>query len=89
MLDKIKSFRLANEHDAVGGVCAGIAYQLGMPVWAVRVLVFLALFTHFFPGGVGDYVFGTYLLLWFFVPDYETDPKDFDEVTGGKKVTIT
>jgi phage shock protein PspC (stress-responsive transcriptional regulator) len=89
MIDKIKSFHLANQHGLLGGVCAAIAYQIGIPIWVVRLLVFLALFTHFFPGAVGDYVLGTYLLLWIFVPNYETDPEDFDEVTGGEKTTTT
>ena len=83
VFSKIKAFRCANQHSRVGGVCAGIAYQLRIPPWILRVLVFLALFTSFFPGRIGGYVFAIYCLLWYFVPEYTKDPDDFNQVTGG------
>lgn len=60
----------------IGGVCAGFAYWIGVPTWLVR-LVWTA--TVFFYGvGVIPYV-----LLWIFVPTWDSDPEDYDDVSGG------
>jgi phage shock protein PspC (stress-responsive transcriptional regulator) len=87
VINKIKLFRLADEHSVIGGVCGGIAYQLHTPVWIVRIIVLLALFSAFIPYRIGGYVLVTYILLWAFVPTWDDDPEDFDEVTGGVKPT--
>ncbi len=70
------SLRLAHEHAWLGGVCAGIAYNLGIPTWVVRLLWVLinAL-------GVG-FPITVYILLWVFVPRWDNDPDDFLARTG-------
>lgn len=60
----------------IGGVCAGVAYSLGAPVWLVRLaLVILGL----------CYGFGVvpYLLLWIFMPAWDATPADYAERAGG------
>jgi len=70
-----RKLRKINNHSWLGGVCAGAAYFLGMPVWLVRLLWFAAIFGY----GVGA---GVYVLLWIFLPEWEDDPADFKKVTG-------
>lgn len=84
MFSKIKKFHRANEHALFGGVCAGIAYTLGIPVWIIRIIIFLSIFTSFFPYHPGSFILPTYFLVWVFVPGYESDPKNFDKVTSGR-----
>lgn len=59
----------------IGGVCAGVAYWLGIPVWLTRLLWACASFYYGF--GVG-----LYILLWIFMPEWEEAPEDYNEVTG-------
>lgn len=59
----------------VGGVCGGLAYFLGVPIWLVRLVWAMV----FFGGGVG---FVIYMLLWIFLPEWTRTPDDFQEVTG-------
>jgi phage shock protein PspC (stress-responsive transcriptional regulator) len=54
----------------LGGVCAGIAYQLDVPTWLVRFVWTLFFLTF----GTGLIV---YLLFWIFVPKMDT-PLDHD-----------
>ncbi|NTW13789.1 MAG: PspC domain-containing protein [Candidatus Moranbacteria bacterium] len=58
----------------LGGVCAGAAYCFGVPAWILRVTLVLA---------VCLYGFGVmlYLVLWMFMPQWETVPDDYDAVT--------
>lgn len=58
-----------------GGVCAGVAYWIGCPVWIVRLVWTVAI--------VG-YGFGllAYILLFIFLPVWEKTPADFHQVTG-------
>jgi phage shock protein PspC (stress-responsive transcriptional regulator) len=77
----IRSFRLANQHRTIGGVCAGIAYKLCVPPGFIR-LILCVIGYQYFPGIIGFIFFFLYLLLWYFVPYYDNDPKDFDEVTS-------
>ena len=60
----------------IGGVCAGIGYALGVPAWAVRLVVTFS---------VVFYGFGAllYILLWIFMPAWEETPADYDAVAGG------
>ena len=59
----------------LGGICGGVAYRFGIPVWIVRaVWCFLTLTM-----GVGLLL---YILLWIFMPKWDTTPKDFIKVTG-------
>ena len=62
---------------AIAGVCAGIAYHLEKPVWAVRAIYFLLSVL----AGVGAGVL-LYIVLWAFMPTWDETPEDFDEVTG-------
>ena len=60
----------------IGGVCAGFAYWIGMPTWLVRLLwAFLGL-----AYGVGIL---PYILLWIFMPEWETTPEDYETRSGG------
>ncbi len=53
-----------------GGVCAGLAYMLGIPSWIIRLAYFLLTFAW----GIGVPI---YLLLWVFVPEWRKLPDDF------------
>lgn len=68
--------RLSSEHAWLGGVCAGIAYYLGIPTWVVRLLWALIIAI-----GVG-FPITVYILLWVFVPSWHNDPDDYLERTG-------
>ncbi|MBI2482674.1 PspC domain-containing protein [Candidatus Uhrbacteria bacterium] len=73
---RMQPFRLIGTGSWLGGVCTGFAYALGVPVWSVRLiwgasLLFL---------GVGMI---PYVALWILAPDWEVDPPDFYERTGG------
>lgn len=59
----------------IGGVCAGIAYTMGAPVWVVRLVVLLAIL--FWGLGILPY-----LVLWILVPRWDALPPDFDARTG-------
>jgi len=58
-----------------GGVCAGVAYCVGVSVTQMRIL-FLVLIL------VSPSVTVAYILLWRFLPAWNVLPKDFTEVTG-------
>ena len=60
----------------IGGVCAGIAYTLGVPAWLVRVVLTLSLICF----GFGALL---YVLLWIFMPAWEETPADYDALAGG------
>lgn len=63
-----------DRHKRAGGVCAGVAYWLGAPVWLIRGLwVFASVF-----GGFGG---GLYVALWICMPKWEETPADYDSVT--------
>lgn len=59
----------------LGGVCAGLAYTAGIPVWIVRLLVVVTFLFY----GVGIL---PYLLLWLLVPKWPELPADFSTRTG-------
>lgn len=59
----------------IGGVCAGLAYWLGLPLWIVRLIWGVAFFIY----GVGLI---PYLLLWIFVPNAKSVPGDYVDRTG-------
>lgn len=70
-----RKLRRVTEHEWIGGVCAGIGYWIGIPVWIVRLFwtcIFLFV-------GIGAIV---YILLWIFVSKWEDIPEDYYEVTG-------
>jgi phage shock protein PspC (stress-responsive transcriptional regulator) len=72
---KQRSFCCITEKEWLGGVCAGVAYWLAVPVWIVRLLWFLVAWCY----GAGLLI---YLLLWIFVPNAPGLPPDYGERTG-------
>lgn len=71
-----RKMRKIPEKAWIGGVCAGIAYWLGVPTWAVRLVVAMSVL--FFGSGALLYV-----LLWVFMPAWEATPEDYEAVSGG------
>ena len=71
-----RRLRKVEERKWIGGVCAGVAYWLGVPAWLVRLVLTLS---------VVGFGFGVllYLLLWIFMPEWEATPADYDAVAGG------
>jgi phage shock protein PspC (stress-responsive transcriptional regulator) len=64
-------FRKLPTNNGLLGVCSGIAYALGVKVWLVRALFFLAcVFTGFI-------AFWIYLILALCVPEWKVIPKDY------------
>jgi len=70
-----RKLRRVKEKGWLGGVCAGIAYTLGIPTWIIRV-VWLAIIVSY---GIGLLI---YILFWIFMPKWEKTPDDYDEVTS-------
>jgi len=60
----------------LGGVCAGFGYWFGVPTWVVRLVWTVLLLLY----GVGGIV---YVLLWIFMPEWDTVPADYEERAGG------
>lgn len=70
-----RKLKRVKEHAVIGGVCAGFAYWLGIPLWVVRLVwAFLAL-------GMGWGLL-LYILFWIFMPEWEKTPADFKEVVA-------
>lgn len=68
------NFRLIPCKGIFGGVFAGIAYYLEIPLWIIRLAAFILW------AMAGTTVVFVYLLLWGFVPNIPA-PKDFDKRT--------
>lgn len=66
---------LPNSVSALSGVCGGLAYWLGIPVWVVRVIWLFAALGY----GVGIL---PYIVFACVLPEWEAKPADFDDVTG-------
>jgi phage shock protein PspC (stress-responsive transcriptional regulator) len=59
--------------ECIGGVCAGVAYWLGLPTWIVRLVwAWFVLFV-----GIGLVL---YILMWIFMPKWKDTPDDYEEV---------
>ena len=58
-----------------GGVCGGVAYFLGAPVWFIRLVWAFIVLAY----GIGVLL---YVLLWIFMPKWEEVPEDYDTVTS-------
>jgi phage shock protein PspC (stress-responsive transcriptional regulator) len=71
---ELKAYKNLPDAGPLKGVCAGIAYRLGVPTWLVRVAFIIAALCY----GVGLL---PYLLIGFLAPDAKT-PKDYGERTG-------
>ncbi len=72
---KLRKLSIGHEKKWIGGVCGGVAYWLGVPIWIVR-LIWAALIIGY---GLG---FGLYILCWIFMPRWQETPNDLLEVTG-------
>lgn len=68
--------RIPHPYRWLGGICAGIAYCLGIEVWVTRLIFALLLFALHF------YILMPYVLFWIFLPKWKETPEDFEEVTG-------
>lgn len=68
--------RVPHGSNWVGGVCAGLAYALGVPAWLVRLATFVLVAFY----GVGLI---PYVLLWAFAPSWQALPEDFAARSGG------
>lgn len=62
-----------SQHAWIGGVCAGVAYWLGLPTWTLRMA--WAMMTLCYGLGIG-----VYIVLWIFLPRWENDPKDYERI---------
>lgn len=71
----MKKIRRSEDQGWVAGVYAGIAYSLGIQAWILRVILFILICMY----GVG---LGVYVLLWIFVPKWEEDPNDIDDIVN-------
>ncbi|MBI5306549.1 PspC domain-containing protein [Candidatus Wolfebacteria bacterium] len=69
-----KKLRIIPEEGWLGGVCAGFAYYLGLPIWIVRMLWVLLSFWM----GWGIIL---YILFWIFIPETEKTPEDYHKIT--------
>jgi phage shock protein C len=63
---RINTWRRSRQDRWLGGVCGGLAELSGVHAWIWRVMFVLATAC----AGTG---IGVYLLLWFFVPDADSD----------------
>ena len=72
---ELKKYRNLPGPGIVMGVCAGVAYRLGLATWIVRLAFLLLLFG----AGVG---LVAYLLIGWLAPDAAT-PEDYVRRTGG------
>lgn len=72
----MRKLRCVKERKWIGGVCAGIAYWIGLPTWLVRLAWVVLGFAY----GVGII---PYILLWIFMPAWDTTPDDYLERSGG------
>lgn len=70
-----KLARTTGSYSSIAGVCSGWAYFTGTPSWVWRTGFVLA--TVFWGGGLLAYI-----VLWIFMPEYETNPVDFEKRTG-------
>lgn len=60
----------------IGGVCAGFGYWLGVPTWLIRLIWTVLVLAY----GVGAIL---YILLWIFMPVWESVPENYEERAGG------
>ncbi|MDQ1328559.1 MAG: PspC protein [Candidatus Poribacteria bacterium] len=60
------------EKRIIGGVCAGFAYWLHWPTWAVRALLILLILS------VGFGILA-YIILWILMPVATETPADYDD----------
>lgn len=66
----MKKFRRMNQHASIAGVCSGLAYQLDMQVWIVKLIMIVLVLGY----GIGLI---PYILVALLAPKYENDPEDY------------
>ncbi len=59
----------------IAGICAGLAYFLGLRTWMVRLIV-VGLALAYGTGVVA------YIVLWIFMPEWSSTPSDYGKVSG-------
>ena len=59
----------------IAGICAGLAYFLGLRTWMVRLLI-AGLALAYGTGVVA------YIVLWIFMPEWDRTPSDYGKVSG-------
>ncbi len=79
MMRGIKAFHRVSEHAEIGGVLGGVAYQMEVPAWIPKIIFILVSIVLL--NVVSAFIF-LYVLLWVLVPQYESDPDDYDKVTS-------
>ena len=67
----LRSFKRVVGKEWIAGVCAGLAYWIGMPTWLVRLIFFIF---------IGKLLL-LYLILWIFMPEWEKTPDDYEKIT--------
>lgn len=75
----MKKYKRMNQNGKFGGVLSGLAYCLGVPTWIVR-LIFIALVFIWDVQIFGSSIIIVYFLVYFLAPEYEEDPKNYEEV---------
>ncbi|MEK9154573.1 MAG: PspC domain-containing protein [Patescibacteria group bacterium] len=73
-MKNMRKLKRIPDRGILGGVCAGLAYYLGIPVWVVRVVWAVVILWL----GFGILL---YPIFWIFMPK-ESAPEDFNERTG-------
>lgn len=73
--EKRKLRRMKGIEAWLGGVCSGIAYWMGIPVWITRLAWFVSVY-YFWPVGLS-----LYILLSIFLPKWEENPRNLKIVT--------
>ena len=71
MINKKRSFRLYEDVEQLSGVCAGIAYYFGVPLWLVRLITLLLIIS------LCGWPLVVYICLALVVPKDRCAPDDF------------
>jgi phage shock protein PspC (stress-responsive transcriptional regulator) len=67
-------FKLISKDECISGVCAGLAYALGVKTYLVRIATVLSVFL------AGPVIILLYILLAMFVPEWDADPSDYEQI---------
>lgn len=69
----MKKFQRMNQNANIAGVCSGLAYQLGIQAWIVKVVMLVLVLGY----GIGLI---PYILVALLAPKYENDPEDYQAI---------
>lgn len=69
----MKKFRRMNQNASLAGVCSGLAYQLGIQTWIVKLAMVVLILGY----GIGLI---PYILVALMAPKYEQDPEDYHAI---------